>query len=93
MQGDTTPLQYADNVRYWRIKQKRKREKQARLKRRQKIARPTVIFKDKGRRSHLLSGVRQNSASSASSAETKLALVKEDSISGDQFYTKSEIAK
>jgi len=101
MQGDTTPLQYADNVRYWRIKQKRralalgsaKREKQARLKRRQKIARPTVIFKDKGRRSHLLSGVRQNSASSASSAETKLALVKKDSISGDQFYTKSEIAK
>ena len=81
-----TQMQYADNVRYWKMKQKRRKKrekaKQARLKRRQKMAkkgRPTVIFKDKGRCSHLLTGVRPTPASSTHmaspthSAETKSA--------------------
>lgn len=81
-----TQMQYADNVRYWKMKQKRRKKrekaKQARLKRRQKMTkkgRPTVIFKDKGRCSHLLTGVRPKPASSthmaspAHSAETKSA--------------------
>ena len=73
MQGGSTPLQYADNIRYWRIKQKRRAEALGSAK----------------KKAGLGPRLRQN----AKQARSKRRLDKEDSISGDQFYTKSEIAK